>query len=331
MTPRQFEALHAASWQELEQACAHGDKAPKWNAAAPSDRGPLLDRARFAELYRAACEQLALARSRGYPVAMIERLELLTTRGHQRIYRRADSGMARLLRFVLVDFPSSVRAHRRHVLVALLVFAGPLLAVGIESYRDPGFILSVHNAESVDEYDRMYSGSDGPVGRANAGADWAMFGHYIRNNIGIAFQCFASGLFFGVGSLFFLGLNGVMAGSVAGYLTWRGDGENFYSFVVTHGAFELTAIVLAGAAGLMLGESLLFPGRHKRAAALQLAAGRAIVIVYGVTAMLFVAAGIEAFWSSARWIEPSVKYGVGGTCWLAVIAYFCFQGRPRRA
>ena len=106
MTPRQFEALHAASWRELEKACAHGDKAPTWNAAAPSDREPPLDRARFAELYRAACEQLALARSRGYPVALIERLERLTTRGHQRIYRRADSGMARLLRFVLVDFPS---------------------------------------------------------------------------------------------------------------------------------------------------------------------------------------------------------------------------------
>ena len=203
--------------------------------------------------------------------------------------------------------------------------------MGIESYRDPGFILSVHNAESVDQYDRMYKDGDGPVGRANASADWAMFGHYIRNNIGIAFQCFASGLFFGVGSLFFLGLNGVMAGSVAGYLTWRGDADNFYSFVITHGAFELTAIVLAGAAGLMLGESLLFPGRRTRAAALQEAAGRAIVIVYGLTAMLFVAAAIEAFWSSARWIEPPVKYGVGGACWIAVIAYFLLQGRPRRA
>jgi uncharacterized membrane protein SpoIIM required for sporulation len=122
-----------------------------------------------------------------------------------------------------------------------------------------------------------------------------------------------------------------MAGSVAGYLTWRGHGENFYSFVVTHGAFELTAIVLAGAAGLVLGRSLLAPGRRTRLAALQHAAGRAIVLVYGITAMLVVAAALEAFWSSARWVEPSVKYGVGGACWAAVIAYFVFQGRPRRA
>ena len=330
MTPRQFEAMHGATWRDLEHACAVSDKTPTWNAAAPSDREVPMDRARFAELYRAACEQLALARSRGYPVAMVERLEALTTQGHQRIYRHSDSGLARLLGFFLVDFPASVRAHRRHVLLALVVFAGPLFAVGVESYRDPGFILSIHSAQSVDEYDRMYRDDDGPVGRAGAGSDWAMFGHYIRNNVGIAFQCFASGLFFGVGSLFFLVVNGVLAGSVAGYLTWHGDGENFYSFVVTHGAFELTAIVLAGAAGLVLGESLLFPGRHTRPAALRLAAGRAIVMIYGVTAMLLVAAAIEAFWSSARWVAPPVKYGVGGACWLVVVAYFLLQGRPRR-
>ena len=100
-----------------------------------------------------------------------------------------------------------------------------------------------------------------------------MFGFYIRNNIGIAFQCFAGGIFAGLGSLFFLAFNGVAAGSPAGYLTARGHGETFYSFVVTHGAFELTAIVLAGAAGLRLGHALLVPGRHTRRAALERAAG----------------------------------------------------------
>jgi hypothetical protein len=47
--------------------------------------------------------------------------------------------------------------------------------------------------------------------------------------------------------------------------------------------------------------------------------------------MLFAAAALEAFWSSARWVEPNVKFAVGGCCWAVVIAYFVFQGRPRRA
>ena len=156
-----------------------------------------------------------------------------------------------------------------------------------------------------------------------------MFGFYVMHNVGIAFQCFAGGLFFGVGSLFFLVLNGVLAGSVAGYLTLRGHGDNFYSFVITHGAFELTAIVLAGASGLALGQALLAPGRRSRLAALQLRARGAIVIVYGMTAMFMIAAGLEAFWSSARWISAEVKFGVGAACWLGIVAYFLFQGRAR--
>jgi uncharacterized membrane protein SpoIIM required for sporulation len=332
MTPLQFEAAHQAAWRELEAACVTADKRRRRDSGQAAAAGSAsIDRARFAELYRATCEHLALAQARSYPVALIERLEELTARGHQRIYRQGDFGIGRLGRLFLVDFPARVRAQWVEVLIAGVVFVVPLLAVGVASYLDPGFVLSVHDVQSVDQFDQMYGGSDGPIGRANAGSDWVMFGYYIRNNIGIAFQCFASGLFFGVGSLFFLGLNGVLAGSIAGYLTWRGHGENFYSFVITHGAFELSAIVLAGAAGLMLGRALLAPGRHTRVAALRGAAARAVVIVYGIAAMLFVAAAIEAFWSSARWVEPAVKYGVGAGCWAAVVAYFVFQGRPRRA
>jgi uncharacterized membrane protein SpoIIM required for sporulation len=320
MTPLQFEAEHGAAWQELEAAL--GPRSRRKAAA--------IDRTRTASLYRAACEHLAVAESRAYPVWLIERLEALTARGHQLIYRQTDFGLDKLARLFLVDFPAAVRAHRWHVLVALVAFAGPLIVAGVLTWHDPGFVLSLHDAGTVDEYERMYGDADGPIGRRGADSDWQMFGHYIANNIGIAFQCFASGLFFGVGSLFFLVMNGALAGSVAGYLTRRGFGENFYSFVVTHGAFELTGIVLAGAAGLVLGHALLAPGRSTRLAALEHAARGAIVIVYGITAMFAVAAALEAFWSSARWVPAPVKFAVGAACWLVVLAYFAFQGRARR-
>ena len=329
MTPLQFEARHVAAWQELESALTP-PRQRGWKGWA-GRRPPAADRARVAALYRAACEHLAAAEARSYPVWLIARLEALTARAHQLIYRQTDFGFDRLARLFLVDFPAAVRAHRWHVLVAALVFYGPLLVVGYLSYRDPGFILSLHDAAAVDGYDQMYGDAAGPIGRRGAESDWAMFGHYIANNIGIAFQCFAGGLFFGIGSLFFLALNGALAGSVGGYLTQRGHGENFYSFVITHGAFELTGIVLAGAAGLALGHALLAPGRHSRLAALKLAAERASVIVYGMTAFFFVAAVLEAFWSAARWVPVPTKLAVGGLCWVGVVAYLVFQGRPRRA
>ena len=77
-----------------------------------------------------------------------------------------------------------------------------------------------------------------------------MFGYYIRNNISVAFQCFAAGLFVGLGSLFFLAYNGAFSGAMAGYLVDRGLSSTFFSFVVTHSAFELTAIVLVGRGGI---------------------------------------------------------------------------------
>jgi uncharacterized membrane protein SpoIIM required for sporulation len=174
----------------------------------------------------------------------------------------------------------------------------------------------------------MYSSAAESIGRTrDAGDDWTMFGFYIRNNVGVAFQCFATGLAAGLGSIFFLAYNGAMFGAVAGYLAERGLGDTFFSFVVTHGSFELTAIALSGAAGLKLGHSLLAPGRWSRGQSLVFAARECVVIVYGVMAMLIVAAAVEAFWSSAAWVPSAVKYGVAAACWIAVFAYLALQGR----
>jgi uncharacterized membrane protein SpoIIM required for sporulation len=195
-------------------------------------------------------------------------------------------------------------------------------------YWRPELILSMVSSETALSFEEMYSPAADSIGRLRAAStDWMMFGFYIRNNIGVAFQCFAGGLFAGLGSLFFLAYNGAFAGAIAGYLTERGLSSTFYSFISTHSAFELTAIVLSGAAGLRIGHALLAPGRLTRAQALVEATRDSAIVLYGVTAMLFIAAGIEAFWSSASWLDPRAKYGVAAICWMAVLGYFTLQGR----
>ena len=333
MTPLQFEKNHSATWAELETVLDHLDglkkiKKPKRGEA------PLrpLDGARMTALYRRSCEHLALAQARAYPIHLTQRLEMLTQRGHRLIYRQHDYGVARLKQLVLVDFPQSVRGHRWYLLVATLLFLVPMLAIGWATYRDPGFVLHLMDADQVQNFDSMYGDSSRSIGhQRHASTDWQMFGYYIQHNIGIGFQCFASGLFWGLGSVFYLVFNGQSIGAVAGYLTARGYTETFYSFVVTHSAFELTAIVLSGAAGLRLGHALLSPGRRTRLESLKHAAKDAITVVYGVMGMLLIAAAVEAFWSSARWVAPGVKYGVGAACWALVIAYLGWQGRPARS
>jgi uncharacterized membrane protein SpoIIM required for sporulation len=174
----------------------------------------------------------------------------------------------------------------------------------------------------------MYSTHAESIGRQRgAETDVAMFGFYIFNNVSVAFRCFASGLAAGIGSLFYLAYNGILLGVVAGYLTERGMAATFFSFVVTHSAFELTAIVLSGAAGLSIGHSLLAPGRQTRTQSLVAAARESIVVVYGCVGMLIIAAAFEAFWSSAKWIPELVKYSVAAVCWSGVFIYLTWQGR----
>ncbi len=320
MTPLDFEAAYAPLWAELEAVIRTAETKRKF------------DGARLATLYRRVCEHLALAQARAYPIHLTQRLEGLTQSAHRLIYRRHDYGLARFGRLALVDFPEAVRAHRIYLLVSALMFMLPLLMAGWAAWRDPGFILHLLDASSVQEFDSMYGDSAESLGRTrSADDDWQMFGYYIMNNIGIGFRCFAAGIFAGVGSAAVVVFNGVQIGAVGGYLIAAGHAQNFLSFVVTHSAFELTAIVLAGAAGLRLGYSWVAPGRHTRLEALRLAARHAVVIVYGVTGLLLIAAAVEAFWSSARWIAPAVKYGVGGACWVLVLAYLGWQGRPSAA
>jgi uncharacterized membrane protein SpoIIM required for sporulation len=327
MTPLQFEQSHQQEWNELQTLLAQLHKSVRARAA---DGQPIAGE-RVAVLYRRACEQLALARARAYPAYLTDRLEQLTSDAHQLIYQHAELGWNRLKRLVAYDFPRAVRAQSAYLWIALAVFAVPTLALGYAVYFRPELILTVVDPATAASFQDMYSESAASIGRSReAQNDWVMFGFYIANNIGVAFQCFASGLFAGVGSLFFLAFNGAYGGAIAGYLTEKGLGATFYSFVVTHAAFELTAIVLSGAAGLRLGHALLAPGRYTRLQSLVRAAKESAVIIYGVIAMLLIAAALEAFWSSAKWMPPLMKYGVAAICWIAVLSYLTLQGRSAR-
>jgi uncharacterized membrane protein SpoIIM required for sporulation len=324
MTPLRFEQLYQDEWAELEVLLdrvigRQGHKASR-RFDVPGDR--------VAALYRRACEHLALARARAYPPYILDRLERLTSEAHQVIYHRRVFGAQRLREMITHEFPQAVRRDAAYVLVAAAAFLLPTLIVGLLVYWRAELILAVVSPDMASAFEDMYSPAAESIGRArNADTDWIMFGYYIRNNIGVSFQCFAGGIFAGLGSLFFLAYNGAFAGALAGYLTERGLSSTFYSFVVTHSAFELTAIVLSGAAGLRIGHAWLAPGRLTRVESLVAAARETAIILYGVIGLLVIAAAVEAFWSSASWLNPMIKYAVAAVCWTAVLGYLLFQGR----
>ena len=319
-----FESRHQPQWQAFAQYLQQLEQG-KVKAS---------DMADFPHQYRRLCQHLALAQERGYSSYLVDPLQQLALRGHQQLYRHRSQLTANVLGFVLAGFPRLVREQWRFVLIASLLFFGSLVGIALLVYLFPDLIYSIVSPQQVAEMQGMYDPDASRLGRTAERAsseDWMMFGYYVMHNIGIAFQTFAAGLLFGLGSVFFLIFNGLVIGAVSGHLTEIGYGQTFWSFVIGHGAFELTAIALAGAAGLQLGWALIAPGQLTRGESLRLAARKSVQMLCGVMIFLLIAAFIEAYWSSATLIAPWIKYLVGAALWLLVAAYLSLAGRTLHA
>ncbi len=321
MRQQQFEAQHGALWEEFAQLVA---------AAEKREKSPQLER--LPELYRRVCSHYALARHRHYSTGLLERLHALVLLGHRVLYRQKSVWLWRIVVFFWAGFPSTLRRHRGVFWLASGLFWLPALAMGLACYFDGDFLHTVLDAPSVTRMEYMYDPSNPMVGRAEnreSATDFAMLGYYIWNNVGIGFRTFASGMLFGLGTVFVLLFNGTVIGGVAGHLTQLGFTQTFWPFVSGHSAFELTAICISGTAGLLLAQALLAPGQQRRVDALQGAAKEAVKLMIGAAALLILAAFIEAFWSSTRSVAPVVKYGVGAALWVFLSLYLGLAGRRR--
>lgn len=325
-----FIARHQADWQRFEHwldaRAAHPRRARRdrdWRGLADED---------VPAAYRRLCQQLGLARRRGYSPLVCGRLQALVQRGHDALYRPPPPRWQRALAFFAVDFPRLVRAERGCMLASALLFGLPLVAMFLALQRHPELIHAVFEPAQLAELEAMYdpAAAHARIGR-DSGGDLAMFGMYVFNNIGIGFRTFASGLVAGIGPVLVLAFNGVVIGGVAGHLQAIGHGDPFWRFVAGHSALELTAIVIAGAAGLRLGLDLVAPGQRRRIDALAEGGRRGGLLCLGVFAMLLLAAFVEAFWSSLGWVPAGVKYAVGAGWWLLVLGWLWRGGRGGHA
>lgn len=328
-----FEARYAQAWTSFEQWLDRREK-PKRRGPPTGPQGTepaTLPDAEIPHAYRRLCLHLALARDRAYSPELVDRLNHLALRGHHLLYGARSHRRSRITRFFLEDFPKRVRADWPLVAIAAALFFGPMIAIGAALQVYPDFVHYLLSPRTIAHIQEMYDPANPRLGMRAADTDVMMFAYYIWNNVRIGFQCFATGLLFGVGTVFYLVSNGIQIGAIAGNLTQTGFGTPFWSFVSGHSAMELTAIVISGAAGLKLGAALIAPGNMSRRAALVAASRGAIRLVYGAATMFLVAAFIEAFWSPLTIFPPATKYAVGAIMCAVVLTYFLFVGRARGA
>jgi uncharacterized membrane protein SpoIIM required for sporulation len=229
-----------------------------------------------------------------------------------------------LWRYLLVEFPVALRRNWKFFMMSLALFGVPLvLGIIIALTSEEGALQIVPAAQLQGVVDAYSQGFD--EGRAT-GVDAGMAGFYVYNNVGIAFRCFATGILFGAGSIFFLVYNGLVIGTVTGYVAQAGFGGNILTFMCGHGPFELTAIVISGAAGLRMGYALVDTGGRTRIGSLRASAPDIARMIVGAAAMLVIAAAIEGFWSPSAAPAP-VKWTFSAAFSFLVVGFLLFAGR----
>jgi uncharacterized membrane protein SpoIIM required for sporulation len=323
----QFIQKHQALWEKFE-AWLDYQELSRWQKNSKKNPVEKPDEIDLPHAYRRICHHFALANSRMYNPVLVEKLNKLVVRGHHKLYSTRTSFLSNMLEYFAGGFPALVRKEWRIVSVAAVLFYIPFIAAILAIQFNPDLVYSVMEGDMVDQLESMYEPDRNErLGREReSDTDLYMFGFYIKHNIGIDFKMFAGGLLFGIGSLFFLLFNGVFLGAAFGHMTQIGYIDSFWGFVVGHGAFELNAMVLAGAAGLKLAEALIKPGRKSRSRALVDNGKIAVNIMYGVVAMSLIAAFLEAFWSSTV-MPVTIKYVVAVVLWSLVAIYFIYMGR----
>jgi len=278
-------------------------------------------------LYRAATSDLAYAQGRGYDRALLEYLNRCVARAHAHVYARApESSMRRISNFYANVFPQEFRRSFPYfaICTAITIACAVVAYVLVRTHPAdayallPKSLVSEQIRKSLHDSNFAVDPSFGP----------AMSALIITNNVKVSIIAFAGCITLGALTIYIIAFNGLMLGGMGALFANAGFGRDFWATIAPHGVIELTAIQIAGAAGLLIAAAFVYPGRMRRRDLIVANARRAGTLIVGVASMLIVAGTIEAFISPRRWPE-SGRIGVGLLTALGLILYFTGSGRPK--
>ena len=282
----------------------------------------------FGRLYRRLASELSSAQALGIDEKRIEYLNQLASRAYGHIYVAESKGWPSVRRFFHRDFPRSFRKNLLFMLAAFVIMYGAAVFAYAVVNRDPGKVDVVLGPGASAMIDQIAE-------RHTVRHNWMpqderpMMSSFIMvNNLKVAALAFSVGVLGGILTCAILCYNGLMLGVIAGAVQLRGPrvALGFWAFVAPHGVIELTAILIAGGAGLMLGWALVNPGLYTRKTALKLAGREAFTLVLGVAAMLVVAGIIEGFFSPSM-LPEELKLTTAALLGVSLYAYLLLAGR----
>lgn len=329
-------ARREATWRELDALVTRFEEAGKLRGrlrdavgdvrrrrAADPGRIGAAEVVRLGELYRAACADLMLAEAHDLPRETVAYLHALVGRAHNALYRARGFRVADWAAEILDEVPRRLRRDPA-LRIAFALFFGTMLGAGLLAARSEGFAEKLVGAETIAMLEEMYAVPPSEGDREDA----LMAGFYINHNAAIGLKCYAYGLSFAILTVYELYSQALNLGAMFGYMLSSPYGKNFGEFVTAHAPFELTAIVLAGAAGMRLGWGLIDTRGLRRVDSLRRSALDSLPIA-GTSVCLFVlAAFIEGFVSASR-LPYAAKASVAAATALILVGYLALGGRSR--
>ena len=310
-----FITTNQASWLRLEELTASAGRA----RLGPSEVDELV------QLYQRASTHLSHARTQRADPALVARLTGLVARAGGVLYGTRSRSVAALARFFTTSFPAAVWHARRFVVASALLLFVPALLMGAWLARSDAALEAsapeaLREAYVEDDFEAYYSSTPA-----------SQFATEVTvNNIQVGLLAFSTGILLCVPTAFLLVTNGANIGQAAGLFAAVGEQTKFYGLILPHGLLELSAIVVAGAAGLAVGWAIIDPGDRTRSAALAEQGRRSAVIALGLALAFVVAGPIEGFVTPSG-LPTSTRVLIGIAACAAFWTYVIVLGRRAAA
>lgn len=303
---------HTAEWQRLEALCGLAEKQGRRLT------GDELDELLFR--YQRVSAHLSHVQSTFGDPVVTARLTRVVAQARAIIYgKQARSGGA-IRSFFRSSFPAAVWLTRLPILISTATFFIPAIAVGvwltnsdaaIEALAPP----SLREAYIEEDFEAYYSSS--PAAEFST--------QVLINNIQVSFLAFVVGIAFAVPTLLVLAFNGANIGVAAGLFHDAGEAGRFWGLILPHGLLEITAIIVAGGAGIALGWAIINPGDKTRSQSLIDEAQRSVSIIIGLVIVFVLAGLIEGFVTPSS-LDTWARVSIGAAAFFAFWAYILAFG-----
>ena len=247
----------------------------------------------LSKMYVHLTEDLAFAKAKYPRTSLTAYLNKLSLRVHNLIYRNKPESKGRFMRFWKTEVPHEMALAAKPMLYSFMIIAVGVLVGVISTANDETFARLILGDGYVDMTLENIKNGD-PMGVYGKMDQWSMFWYITSNNIRVSFIAFIFGVFTSAGTGMILFRNGIMLGVFHYFFVQQGFFDETLLSVWVHGTIEISAIIIAGGAGIKMGNGLLFPGSYPRGYSFKKAAKSGLKIVIGLVPFFMLAGFIES-------------------------------------